>query len=138
MMMALLGTLGLALLRRRIGENVRSAALGLAAQAVLVLGALVALGFLTAAGFLYLASLAGAVAACLIVAGVYVVAGGAGALILLSMRPRPGTAASPAAPLASPELLAQIASSAPVGGLGAMAIILAAGFLLGRSINPEK
>ena len=122
--------IGLALLRQRVGGKVRTMALSLAAQVLLLVCLLVTLGFLTAAGLLWLAQSQGAIAACLIVAAIYLFVGLAGFTILTSLKPRPPAAPLAAKPL-SDDLRAEVSGLIGSTDLTGVAVMLALGYLLG-------
>ena len=130
-------SIGLALLRQRVGGRLRAMALSLAAQVLLLVCLLVALGFFTAAGLLWLAASQGAVAACLIVAGIYLFVGLAGFTILNSSKPRPPVVAPRAADLTPDDLSAQVSGLIGSTGLTGVAVMLAVGYLLGNLAGPE-
>ena len=125
-------SIGLAQLRQRIGARMRAMALGLAAQVLLLVCLLVALGFLTAAGLLWLATSQGAIAACLIVAGIYLFVGLAAFTILNSLNPRPPVVAPLVASLTPDDARAQISGLIGSTGLTGVAVMLAVGYLLGN------
>lgn len=123
--------IGLALLRQRVDGRLRAMALGLAAQVLLLVCLLVTLGFCTAAGLLWLVASQGAIAACLIVAAIYLFVGLAGFTILTSLKPRPASAAPLAKELTSDNLRAEVSGLIGSTGLTGVAVMLAVGYLLG-------
>lgn len=123
---------GLAFLRQRAGQRVRAIALGVAAQAALVVCLLVAAGFLTAAGTIWLASTHGIIAACLIVAAIYLFVGLAAFTILMSLKPALPDRPPLSAQTRPGDPVAQLQALAGSTGLTGIAVMLVVGYLLGN------
>ena len=128
--------------KAKVALAAKSAACGMIAA----LTALIALGFFSAAGFVWLADRFGAIDACLIVGGIFVLIALAAITVLLIIRrrppPRPAAKAAFAQAFADPQALAigvEIMRmlggrrAASIGLIGAFAV----GLLLSRTV-PKK
>ena len=126
---------GLALVQLGVRRTVNRVMLGAGAYVALFTCGLVAVGFVTAAGYLYLAQTNGAILACVIVAGIYALAGTFGFfLLLLVKRRRRRLAISPA--ITSAASAAEVAAiEAFPGGLASVGLLAVAGYLMARSMT---
>lgn len=130
---------GLAFAKRRVRHAVRRVFYTVAAFAVLLLAALVAAGFLTAAGFVYLLEAVGVTEACVIMAALYAFAGIFGFLIFRLAQAR----RSRFAPVSAIEALQPAAASTKAderlpGGIIAVGVLLALGYIAGRSLSTRR
>jgi len=130
---------GLAAAKRSVDEAVHRIARSVVAYAILVCSGLVSLAFLTAGGFLYITSIWGAVTASIAVAAGYAILGGICFLAIRSPRKTyPSSLASPP-PIAKPPIETTVPASQDLpGGVIAVGILAAAGFLVGRSMTRKR
>ena len=125
---------GVAIAKRRVEKALNRAVLGAAAYVVLLVCGVVALGFLTTAGFLYSAQTNGAILTCVIVAGLYGLAGILGFLILLRMKSRRCRTVTSASTIAAAGVADAAAVAAFPGGIASLGLLAVAGYLLARSM----
>ena len=125
---------GVAIAKRRAEKALNRAVLGAAAYVVLIICGVVAAGFLTAAGFLYSAQTYGAIAACVIAAGFYALAGILGFLIVLHMKSRRCRTVTSASTVAAAGVADAAASAAFPGGIASLGLLAVAGYLMARSM----
>jgi hypothetical protein len=134
----LLFAAGLSIAKRRACDAMSRAFFSIAAYTVLLLAALVAAGFLTAAGFIYLLEAVSVTEACVITAGLYALIGIFGYVMLRLLRNR-RRRFNPA-PLvdASQPALATIQDERLPGGIISLGLLVAVGYIAGRSMRSKR
>ena len=118
---------GIAIARRRLEKALKRAVLGATVYMVLIVCGVVALGFLTAAGFLYSVPANGAILTCVIVAGLYGLAGIAGFLIVMRMKSRKCRTVTSASTIAAAGVADAAAIAAFPGGFASLGLLAVAG-----------
>jgi len=129
---------GLAVAKKSIHEAVRRTARGVAAYAVLAVFLFTALGFLTAACFLYIMSIWGAVAASMVLAVAYAILGLVGFLTIRVQNKAPPSREALPLSTAVDQLTTAAASRDMPGGVIAVGLFAAAGYLMGRSMARRR